>query len=105
MNKETLKALRGSIKKWKDIVAGTGTDEGTNNCPLCELFFSDTCAGCPVAKKAHAAGCGKTPYTRWARLLGFAQVGKTAKTPEQISAAKAELKFLQSLLPKKRRRA
>ena len=29
MNARTLKALRGSIKKWEKIVAGTGKDRGT----------------------------------------------------------------------------
>ena len=28
MNRETHKALLGSIEKWKAIVAGTGIDEG-----------------------------------------------------------------------------
>lgn len=46
MNKETLIALKGSIKKWEDIVGGIGYDDGADNCPLClvcdEIFIEDT---------------------------------------------------------------
>lgn len=39
MNSRTLKALKGSIRKWERICNGTGEDRGPRNCPLCELFF------------------------------------------------------------------
>ena len=42
---ETKEALEGAIKKWELIYANAGTDEGTDNCPLCELF-NDECTGC-----------------------------------------------------------
>ena len=32
MSKEAETALRGSIEKWEEIVAGTGVDDGTHNC-------------------------------------------------------------------------
>lgn len=38
MDKKTVKAIRGSIKKWEDIEKGTGMDFGVGNCPLCHLF-------------------------------------------------------------------
>jgi len=41
MDIETLKALKGSIKKWERIVEGTGVDEGADNCPLCEIKHVD----------------------------------------------------------------
>ena len=41
MNRKTLTALKGSIKKWEKIVAGTGSDNGYQNCPLCALFVLD----------------------------------------------------------------
>ena len=56
MKASTLTALKGSVAKWKAIVAGTGADHGTKNCPLCLVFYEGpavkiACDGCPVAKK------------------------------------------------------
>jgi hypothetical protein len=99
MNAETLKALKGSIKKWEKIVAGTGMDEGTANCPLCQLFFyprglfGKPCAGCPVSEKTGWSYCTGTPYHEY--------VGAVENLGTERGAAKAELKFLRSLLPKK----
>ena len=99
MNRKTLKALKGSIEKWEDIVAGTGHDDGAENCPLCQLFIRNECVGCPVFEKTRMRECQGTPYQRWVRYLGFAPTW-TAGTLRQKAAAKAELKFLKSLLPK-----
>jgi hypothetical protein len=38
MDAETLEALKGSIKKHENILAGTGRDKGQKNCPLCQMF-------------------------------------------------------------------
>lgn len=102
MNKATLKALRGSISKWKRIVAGTGGDDGVENCPLCQMFFYDhaECQGCPVSAKTGVAMCLKTPYEKqWMTNDWF--WGQRASSPKLLRAAKAELKFLESLLPGK----
>ena len=92
MNSETLEALKGSIGKWEAIVAGTGFDNGVDNCPLCGLFNNDEtndsetdCDGCPVAEKSGHKYCGGTPYTQFLRW--------------GIKAAQEELDFLRSLLP------
>ena len=105
MNRETLKALRGSIKKWEKIVAGTGEDDGCNNCPLCDLFFNKTgsCFGCPVMDKTGRDECVGTPYGAW-RWTHEDNFPLTADTPEQKTAARRELKFLKSLLPKDARK-
>lgn len=99
MDEQTLTALRGSIKKWEEIVAGTGVDLGMDNCALCQMFCSDesVCAGCPVAEKTGATGCLDSPYEAWMQgtgpLRGFV-------TDERTKAlAQAELDFLRSLLP------
>lgn len=86
MNKKTAKALEGSIEKWKAIVAGTGTDEGHYNCPLCALFFYDDCAGCPVMKKTGFGSCSNSPYDDY------------CQNPTR-ARAKKELAFLISLRP------
>ena len=52
MDTKTLTALKGSIAKWEAIVAGTGEDRGTENCPLCAAFYHHPkhCEGCPVER-------------------------------------------------------
>lgn len=109
MDNRTLKALKGSIRKWEAIVAGVGYDRGTANCPLCRLFYDQegviptddgpvevgSCAGCPVAEHVGANLCDDTPYYEVG--LGLDEL---ATEPEQIARAQAELDFLKSLLPK-----
>lgn len=90
MTARTLKALRGSIRKWQKIVAGTGKDQGPDNCPLCELFWNNKkCDGCPVAAKTGRGLCAGSPYVDYCDELSTAN-------------ARRELAFLKSLLPKKK---
>lgn len=103
MKQQTLKALKGSIAKWRSIVAGTGSDRMSDNCPLCELFAKD-CRGCPVKRKTRKTGCAGSPWMEWAATQGskgrLASLGQyRANTPELKKLAKAELSFLRSLLP------
>lgn len=98
MNKQTLKALKGSIKKWELIVAGEGKDLGAENCPLCQLFIVRGCKGCPVMEKTGYAECKGSPYDEWIKGTKFKN-GRRADTPEKKKLARAELKFLKSLLP------
>lgn len=98
MDEATLTALRGSIKKWEEIVAGTGADFGMDNCALCQMFADDDdiCAKCPVKEKTGKPGCGGTPYNAWSQATVFG--GRV--TDERTKAlAQAELDFLRSLLP------
>ena len=103
MNASTLKALKGSIRKWELIVAGEGKDNGDKNCDLCRLFYSRDCEGCPVA--VNYTLCGFTPYGGWMehhyfdrhRGLPFA-----ARTTKEKALAQAEVDFLRGLLPKRR---
>lgn len=101
MNRETLAALKGSIKKWEAIVKKEEMDDGPHNCPLCALFFwkEDMCVGCPVMEKTGVDGCGNTPYDEWSRE-NFAEV----IDKESLKLAKAELAFLKRLLPKRRKK-
>jgi hypothetical protein len=105
MNKQTLKALKGSIKKWQSIVNKTGVDRGTNNCPLCKLFYNyeyivDHCLGCPVRNRTGEQYCTNTPYVKFSDLDDGSGI---ANTPEKLAAAVEELKFLKSLLPKEKK--
>lgn len=113
MDEETLTALQGSIAKWEEIVAGTGFDDGADNCPLCFLFVNkeadepewaqDGCFGCPVAHAVNEQGCSKTPYSNWSlyqledrRFNGPNRVAFDARSKE---LAQHEVDFLKSLLP------
>lgn len=101
MNKYTLKALKGSIKKWEKIVAGKGDDMGWFNCPLCLKFSENFCKGCPVSDKTGVVNCRETPYGKWVRSFGKRIVYPLgANTPKRVELAKEELEFLKSLLPK-----
>jgi hypothetical protein len=92
MDEKTLSALKGSIAKWESIVAGTATDKGTTNCPLCHLFHSDYgpvggyCKGCPVFEATGQRECWGTPYHAY-------------RYDRTTANAQKELNFLKSLLP------
>lgn len=104
MDEPTLIALQGSIAKWQAIVDGTGVDDGTENCPLCLMFYGDFggCAGCPVNEHTSCSFCKATPYEDWCDLFVTDRyaVPKIADTPARKQAAQAEVDFLKSLLPK-----
>lgn len=106
MNKKTLKALLGSIKKWHKIVIGKGTDKGEDNCPLCELF-DDECEDCPVSKKVNDTCCYSTPYRDWSKHRRGEHYGKMIDKVYCTVCKKlalAELRFLINLLPVKYRK-
>jgi len=99
VNDETKAALEGAIQKWKQIVAGTGLDHGTADCPLCELFVNNWCCGCPV-NSAGYGHCQGSPYSAWRVAqedLGNEMMPWGATNPTLIAIAKRELKFLRSL--------
>jgi len=62
MDNNTLKALKGSIQKWHNIAYHNGTDKGSLDCPLCILFPSSDCCGCPISEKTGVEHCEFTPY-------------------------------------------
>ena len=102
MDDTTLTALRGSIAKWEAIVAGTGGDQGPNNCPLCHLFHGAGCQNCPVAVAVERDMCAGTPYDDWSECPGtrfLTTLGWVVGDDESRRLAQAELDFLKSLLP------
>lgn len=107
MNKETLQALKGSIKKWERIVKSTtAKDDGVNNCSLCKLFYSFCCADCPVNDKTNEVFCNNTPYQEWSNHQHEEHYNSTEANHRYVGCkeclilAKKELNFLKSLLPK-----
>ena len=104
MAAQTLKALKGSIRKWERIVTGEGYDAGRDNCPLCKVFLKKPrCGGCPVAIATGKPNCEGSPYWKFVDL-DKDESGLACST-EQRKVALAELRFLESLLPKGSRNA
>ena len=119
MNAETLTALKRSIEHWERLACGT-IDEGIGpgSCHLCKLFNpymtgsknqitrlvigkekEVVCYGCPVMESGNGKDrnlCDNTPYEHAAYIATTA----SKEGPAFIAAAKAELDFLKSLLPK-----
>ena len=111
MNAKTLKALKGSIKKWEKILDGKAIDEGRGNCPLCQLFWNeirpcntpDNKERCPVKIRSGRVGCNRTPYSTWTQhqlnVHGVYWTDKRIKCDKCKPIVKKELDFLKSLLP------
>jgi len=109
MDAKTLKALKESIQKWEEIIAGRGIDEQGKNCPLCSLFWNDKskmkhCLLCPIFLNTGKKYCWDTPYSDWAdhqdQYHHMQEFNKYIICPTCRRLAKAELVFLKSLLPK-----
>jgi hypothetical protein len=100
MDEKTLEALKGSIAKWEAIVAGTGADNGSANCPLCAEFLYGNCFGCPVRERTKRSMCLGSPYHAFGEVADFhGHAGAKAIGPVAEAAARRELDFLKSLLP------
>jgi len=95
LTKKAARALRGSIKKWEGIVAGTIEDEGPDNCPLCKAYMVSflNCGNCPLAvfdpdQGPERGGCAGTPYMEY----------DPYSKDKGMAAAKKELRFLRNVL-------
>jgi hypothetical protein len=99
---ERRRALEGSIRKWERIVAGTGSDLGSDNCPLCQLYLrrkqSAPCDGCPVMERTGKPFCAGSPYETWSSAEEELVSRLTVQSEEDRRLAQAELDFLKSLL-------
>ncbi|MFM7009378.1 MAG: hypothetical protein ACKO0Z_08635, partial [Betaproteobacteria bacterium] len=70
-----------------------------DDCALCVLFYDIDCSGCPVSIETRDTFCEGSPY--YAALEAANAQGIDSAQFKQ--AAKKELKFLESLLPKKKK--
>jgi len=101
MDAKTLEALQASIEKWKrNAVAKTPTEytTGSDTCPLCAVFIRRRCEGCPVREQTGVAWCIRTPYQP-ARDAKYHWAAGTGRARQARIAARAEVAFLESLLP------
>jgi len=108
MDTKTLRALKGSIRKWEDIIAGTGVDQGVDNCALCSLFYfvKKHCVSCLIFIETGKQYCSESPYADWVvHQLDWHHIPINKYhviCPTCRRLAKAELAFLKSLLPKEK---
>jgi len=103
MRLATKKALLASIEHWKQNETAESLDDvhlGRDHCPLCKRFGDDcvrrtktTIERCPVYAKTGGNSCRLSPY----QAAADAHNNETLRTFRR--AAKAERKFLESLLP------
>jgi len=108
MDKQTLKALKASIKHWEENTAHAKArnywliDVRAEACALCDLFLKHFCIDCPICHYTKMNGCVNTPYKKVVlslyegNTLGLGYDGITA-------ACRRELEFLKSLLPENQR--
>ena len=80
-----------AIMKWKDILSGTGKNDGRDNCALCEKYlkhhwYIPTCFGCPISKHTGEKLCRGTPYQSYPnkydteRMIAFLKMIKAIET-------------------------
>lgn len=118
MTPAALKALKESIAHWERLVktrpANVTQDEPyAEHCALCKWFFVSPrrCKGCPVSEKTGQTHCIGTPYYEAERAWRWlaenpVEPSAAASCKEKLQlnrwrkAARAELRFLKSLLPK-----
>ena len=105
MDARTLTALRESIEKWeRNTVAETPYNFrlGVEDCPLCRLLWYNSCSGCPVRTATGDTHCDGTPYdeAHAAHDAWFHRPQDPSLRLAAQDAAREEVAFLRSLLPK-----
>lgn len=110
MNSRALRALKASIEHWGRLAIGDPdeTGPGPSSCPLCRLYNNDNtpeekaCLKCPVYKRTHKRWCLETPYIdadyEWDKTIASNPYDRL----EFRQAAMKEMRFLESLLPRRR---
>ena len=104
MDERTRTALEASIAHWRENAAAAHPDDADLSCAacaLCGLFRKQQCEGCPVARRAGTAWCGKTPFAPAIEALHawyFTLPGEDeAEAAAFRAAATREAEFLESL--------
>jgi hypothetical protein len=107
MSPHVRQALQQSIAHWKRLRDGKERDDEStdgDSCALCVLFstLGEGCAKCPVCQKTTYLSCGGSPW--WdAHLAYWERDIDTASKRKWKTAAKRQVAFLESLLPKTRK--
>jgi hypothetical protein len=109
MDAIALKKLKKSTAHWKRLATKKtkeGESIGISHCACCLKFYHDEkgyCFSCPIKQATGKAYCQDTPWDEIKKLMDSINMDNFIKTEEFIKLAKKELKFLQSLLPKKKK--
>ena len=65
ISQNQMRALDGSIEKWRKVAYENGTDDANNNCPLCQ--FNMMCNNCIINRVTGSKHCKDTPYIDWGK--------------------------------------
>lgn len=104
--------VQQSIDKWESIVAGTGADDRSFNCPLCQVYLkygeartaNGICTICPIRQFTGVGECKKSPYTAWINYIHKMNRKRRIKWPVRATTTKmrelaqAEVDFLKHIL-------
>lgn len=109
MKPATLKALKQSIAHWRRLATGKEKqweEPNAEHCALCTRFLkSALCYGCPVKERSGKRECNGTPYVDAYHAWSAWKWNEDEQLePAFRTAAKKQLAFLESLLPKKPRK-
>jgi len=96
------------LNKYIDLTINVNTS-GRATCALCEKYFAgdECCENCPVANKSGKAFCKNTPHENAIDIIKslthryyLDKITDNKTLSDLLSASKAELEFLQSLVSK-----
>ncbi len=106
-------ALQESLRHWQDNTAGVTRSIASQDCPLCILFLSEGCKGCPIFEHTKRQHCKGTPY--WDTVTAYQELYKVELLKDEelyedyeqlhfrklmawYAAAQEEARFLHNLL-------
>jgi len=83
--------------KWEGIAFRGAVDRGCRDCPLCDLFITEHCYGCPIRARTNRRTCKGTPYLAFCKATSFDD--RKVHDDASAEAALDMLNFLKGLLP------
>ena len=99
MENDVLRALEGSIEKWRKIAFEGKKDQGRMDCPLCDKFWDrNVCGGCPISDKGYHH-CSNPEYNIWVTRSHKMTISDHCHCRICRKIAENEYNFLRSLLP------
>ena len=98
MENDVLRALEGSIEKWRKITFEGKQDLGRKDCPLCDKFWNIDCNGCPVSDRGYHH-CRNPEYKIWESRSHIMTISDHCHCRVCRKIAENEYNFLKSLLP------
>lgn len=97
--KTDLIALAKSVAHWNAIKAEIEFPD-CNSCPLCNLYFKNSCLNCPIEQETGASLCENTPYRDAADAFYGENEYESVDASIVAYAIDKEIKFLSDLCDK-----